>query len=102
MPCCVPSTVTVPACEKVAGNVHYGQCVECTESNASACTGATPVCDPYRNTCTACVWNYDCPATAPVCTHPGHTCTKCATSDDCPPPATCDANGACVGGVKRN
>jgi hypothetical protein len=37
-----------------------GACVQCTEANATACTGKTPVCDEASNTCVPCTAHDQC------------------------------------------
>jgi hypothetical protein len=47
-------TPATPACGGA------GVCVECTESVASACSDATPICDVASNTCTGCSEHEQC------------------------------------------
>ncbi len=66
------------------GGTKEGQCVTCTSKYASACTGATPVCDDASYTCVACVENKDCTdATKPICESSTHTCRACTADADC-------------------
>lgn len=46
---CADIDAATPACD--AGT---GLCVECTATDAQACSGATPVCDPGQNACVKC------------------------------------------------
>jgi hypothetical protein len=62
------------ACEKFSANVNYGKCVECTEANAAACKGTTPMCDDFTNVCVGCVFDDDCPH-GETCNHTTHQCS---------------------------
>lgn len=39
-------------------------CVACTEDDATACQGLTPVCEPAAGTCVGCAFHEQCPASA--------------------------------------
>jgi hypothetical protein len=43
-----------------------GACGQCSASNAQACAGATPICDPVASKCVACPAG-GCPSAAPTC-----------------------------------
>lgn len=47
--------------DKAVCDVESGSCVECTDSEASACKGATPVCDEVVNLCVGCNDHDQCP-----------------------------------------
>ena len=82
----LPRTGGTPACEKQSANVSWGRCVACTASNATQCTGAKPVCDPFTNVCVRCQVDADCGGGAtPVCALPSHTCVACKSNNDCYP-----------------
>jgi hypothetical protein len=55
---CADVDPALPACGAA------GACVECTATEASACTGATPVCEAATQTCRACEEHSECPASA--------------------------------------
>src|SRR5690606_26906615 len=40
------------------------ECVECSATVTSACTGTTPLCDAEANTCVGCTSHEDCPDSA--------------------------------------
>lgn len=68
-----------PACQ--TSGTLAGQCTQCSASNSSACTGATPACDTAQGTCVECVSNAQCPAARPVCNASTHTCQTSTTTD---------------------
>jgi len=74
-------------------------CVECTGSNASACTGTTAICEPSKHQCIACVVDGDCKtAEKSFCSQ--NSCVACADSNACKArdggKPVCAASGACV------
>ena len=74
----------------------YGQCVQCTPSDKSACTGNTPDCDSFYQVCRGCDTSADCPPLLPICNSPIHSCHGCTSDAECalPTPA-CRASGVC-------
>lgn len=56
---CADVDAAKPACDAASG-----LCVECTEADASACSGNTPVCDTGANACSSCVAHEQCPSGA--------------------------------------
>ena len=89
-----------PAC-----NTTTDQCVQCTQTNTTACTGTTPVC-AATDTCVAC--NGDngttateaCSVAEPYCSGTG-ACIKCTTNAQCttgthPGPICNTTTGACT------
>lgn len=55
---CLAKSAGAPACGE------DGRCVACTPTNASACGGATPVCDAAVNECVGCEFHEQCAGTA--------------------------------------
>jgi hypothetical protein len=51
---CAARDPAVPACGA------DGACVQCTETNASACTDTTPVCDTAASACVGCTFHEQC------------------------------------------
>jgi hypothetical protein len=54
---CAATGAGVPVCEQ-------GVCVQCTDANADACGGVTPICDSGANTCVGCSDHEQCGGTA--------------------------------------
>ncbi len=91
---CQAKNAALPACRT------DGQCVQCTATAASACTGTTPVCNTPSNTCVECVHDGDCAGTTPLCGS-DNKCHGCAADADCGGLAdanrsACATSGACV------
>jgi MYXO-CTERM domain-containing protein len=59
----------------------------------SACTGATPVCDPITLNCVACLNDASCAAPTPRCTA-GRICAECVTDAHCGTGNWCNDLGA--------
>ena len=83
-----------PVCD-----VGSNTCVQCTASEASACTGTTPVCGS-SNTCVQCTPSEAsaCTGTTPVCGS-SNTCIQCTVSEAGACTGTtpvCDSNNTCV------
>ena len=71
------STPTTPACEV------WGACGQCSQTNGTACSGASDVCDFPTGTCVDCEFNSDCAGMTPTCDTTTHTCVPCQTNADC-------------------
>ena len=97
------------ACTGAAGTPACGSagiCAICSATNHTACTGATPVCNPATSTCVGCLTNANCGGATPICdTTTALTCRACNSNSDCggaPSTPICDklagsANlGTCV------
>jgi MYXO-CTERM domain-containing protein len=106
-PICDKTTSTCRACMKsdCTGVTNIcgtnGACVQCEDSDYSACTGATPTCDVTTGRCVGCQSNIDCPAKTPVCNRATNRCQACGASIDCPSGLVCDTGkdaleGECV------
>lgn len=52
---CVVLDPNTPVCDTVSG-----ECVQCTEDEPQACSGATPVCDKESHTCVPCTEHSQC------------------------------------------
>jgi len=80
-------------------------CVPSCKSNAECASApSTPICDPERNLCVACVSDDSCPANLPRCTADTKACVKCLADDDCASPSSrCDLDQhACVECLTNN
>lgn len=65
-------TAPLPACVS-------GACKECSGTDTTACTGATPKCDTANNVCVECNVNGDCGAGKPFCVN--KVCSNSCLSD---------------------
>ncbi|MHB8876535.1 MAG: clostripain-related cysteine peptidase [Myxococcaceae bacterium] len=85
-----------------ACNVATGQCVQCTNTNPSACSGITPVCDVSTFTCAQCnsTNTSACSSSMPYCIAGG--CVQCRTGVDCSNTSYVCVAGACSAGFGRN
>jgi uncharacterized repeat protein (TIGR01451 family)/MYXO-CTERM domain-containing protein len=79
-----------PACQA------SGACGTCSGTNATTCTGATPLCDTVNVVCVGCLTASDCSGNAPVCDGGTRSCRGCAGSSDCSSATpVCVPSGAC-------
>ena len=78
-------------------NVGSATCVQCTSTNASACSGATPACEPTTSTCAQCTASNvsACPSNLPYCT--ANACAQCQYGYECS-----TATDVCVAGTCTN
>jgi hypothetical protein len=67
-------------------------CVACLED--VDCSGETARCDPTTKVCVGCLADDDCAAPAPHCDKRGRTCVECVSNQDCKAGAVC-AVGVC-------
>jgi Cys-rich repeat protein len=72
-----------PACQG-ADSQHAGACGQCSATNKTLCTGATPECDVALGLCVACLTDGDCKDPARPRCDAGHQCV-----------AACTGNGQC-------
>jgi hypothetical protein len=72
-----------PACQR-AGSQQAGSCGQCSATNTTQCSGATPECDVAVGLCVACLTDGD-------CKDPSRP--RCDTSHQCV--ASCTGNGQC-------
>jgi MYXO-CTERM domain-containing protein len=80
-----------PACQP------SGACGVCSATNATRCSGSTPVCDTSAGVCVGCLSNAQCGDNTPVCDLGSHTCHACGSNADCTPAAPiCLPTGACA------
>ena len=92
---CGSCPASAPVCDVAASPPA---CVQCTASDASACTGMTPMCDPTMNTCVACLEHGDCTDPTRAQCLDG-ACVPCDAAAQCAGRANaelCAADGACV------
>jgi hypothetical protein len=61
-----------PACQ--TSGTLLGECTQCSATNKTACTGATPACNTTTGSCVACNIDADC-AGGNWCNETAHTCT---------------------------
>jgi hypothetical protein len=94
-------SVPTPACQS-SGSL-MGECTQCSSTNTTQCTGATPACDDATGTCVGCTSNADCSGTTPICNLTTNVCGPCASNADCagfPDTPLCATSGpeagACV------
>ena len=64
---CAEADAARPACNDM------GACVQCTDANAAACDGDTPVCDAEAFECRECVEHSECPDSACKIRHDSET-----------------------------
>ena len=64
---CAEANADRPACNDM------GACVQCTDANAAACDGDTPVCDAEAFECRECVEHSECPDSACKIRHDSET-----------------------------
>jgi len=86
-PCASDGDCSVPGMGACSPTTNA--CVACTATNATACTGNSPLCNATSNTCVACNGDvgtkntFDCTSsTAPFCLVAG-ACGKCTSNADC-------------------
>lgn len=60
-----------------------GVCHECSPTNGSACTGATPFCHGIRLECVECVTSADCTDAEAAHCSDSFQCVPCVADDDC-------------------
>lgn len=95
-PWCDPQTLLCEQCKgdgapscpdpKLPACHAFGACVECTETNTTACTADKPVCDFRTDSCVQCLSREDCGGVTPVCDTRSRTCRACAEdgAPECP------------------
>jgi hypothetical protein len=76
-------------------------CVQCTSTNFTSCSGATPICDVLNGgTCAKCATSDACKMNypkLPVCLTPAGTCVQCKVNADCSGATPgCSAANVCV------
>lgn len=86
-----------------SGASGAGLCQECTTTDATNCTGGTPICDSGTSECVACNGDNgssgtaNCDVSAPYCPGGGGACTTCGTAGET---AACTDSGAAhAGGI---
>jgi uncharacterized repeat protein (TIGR01451 family)/MYXO-CTERM domain-containing protein len=82
-----------PACQ-TSGPLS-GSCTQCSATNTTLCTGATPVCLLSDGVCVQCVSNAQCGGATPICNPTTHTCVPCTSDASCPDPShpACQSSG---------
>jgi hypothetical protein len=67
-------------------------CVKsCRQNSDCADNAATPLCDPDRSLCVACLEDVDCPGRSPRCAADTKSCVGCLADEDCAAPTKrCD------------
>ena len=76
---CFDATPWTPAC-KMQATAAVGMCVQCTDTNDSACSGTTPVCNVPDSVCRACEDDAECSGDTPICAGTG-ACVECTDTD---------------------